>query len=251
MRTERLNGHTVKLYDSVDEMPIRRFQRFNKCLLYDTGIGSDFSDVDSHMARVAAYVQKDPAKAIQELENLRNNLYYIVQGVSPKYLAFAALVTEIDGKPRGDLSDEGLHDTLTLLNDVKHTLVARLTEAIKKKIGEDLSIYFPSTFSDVHEKDAMERIIRRTRLVLSEITEENDAAEDIGRIDDFILMQNPPQAFATTKGADILFDKNYTDVLLLVSKSMKLDAREMTVLEFYQSIAYMKSEAKKLRKRVN
>ena len=64
---------------------------------------------------------------------------------------------------------------------------------IKKKISEALSVYFPATFNDVHEKDATERIIRRTRLVLSEITTEQDASEDIGRIDDFILMQNPPQ----------------------------------------------------------
>ena len=92
MRTEQFRGHTVKIYEDVDEMPIRRFQRFNKCLLYDMGIGSDFSDVDVHMARIASYIPKDPAKALQELENMRNNLYYIVQGVSPRHMAFAALV---------------------------------------------------------------------------------------------------------------------------------------------------------------
>lgn len=251
MRTEQFRGHTVKIYEDVDEMPIRRFQRFNKCLLYDTGIGSDFSDVDVHMARIASYIPKDPAKALQELENMRNNLYYIVQGVSPRHMAFAALVAEVDGRPRDDLSDEGLNETLALLADVKHTVISRLAEAIKKKISEDLSVYFPATFNDVHEKDATERIIRRTRLVLSEITAGQDASEDIGRIDDFILMQNPPQAFSTTKGADVMFDKNYTDIMLLVSKSMKMDARDMTVLEFYQALAYMKNEAKKLRRRVN
>lgn len=251
MRTEQLNGHMVKLYDGVDEMPVGRFQRFNKCLLYDTGIGSDFADVDAHMSRIAAYIPKDPAKALQELENMRNNLYYIVQGVSPRNMAFAALVTEIDGRPRNDLSDAGLNETLDLLNDVKHTLISRLTEAIKKKIREDLSVYFPATFSDVHEKDTTERLLRRTRLILSEITTSQDATEDIARIDDFILMQNPPQSYSTAKGADVMFDKNYTEITLLVSKSMKMDARNMTVLEFYQALAYMKSEARKLRKRVN
>ena len=182
MRTEQFRGHTVKIYEDVDEMPIRRFQRFNKCLLYDMGIGSDFSDVDVHMARIASYIPKDPAKALQELENMRNNLYYIVQGVSPRHMAFAALVAEVDGWPRDDLSDEGLNETLALLDDVKHTVISRLAEAIKKKISEDLSVYFPATFNDVHEKDATERIIRRTRLVLSEITTEQDASEDIGRI---------------------------------------------------------------------
>lgn len=133
MRTEQFRGHTVKIYEDVDEMPIRRFQRFNKCLLYDMGIGSDFSDVDVHMARIASYIPKDPAKALQELENMRNNLYYIVQGVSPRHMAFAALVAEVDGWPRDDLSDEGLNETLALLDDVKHTVISRLAEAIKKK----------------------------------------------------------------------------------------------------------------------
>jgi len=64
-------------------------------------------------------------------------------------------------------------------------------------------------------------------------------------------MQNPPQAYSTAQGADVMFDKNYTEITLLVSKSMKMDARNMTVLEFYQALAYMKSEARKMRKRVN
>lgn len=46
-----INKHNVVLYDSIDELPMLRFHKYNKMLLVDAGVGSDLSDFDRHIER--------------------------------------------------------------------------------------------------------------------------------------------------------------------------------------------------------
>ena len=48
MRKIVLAKHKVELYDSIDELPIVRFHKYNKMLLIDAGVGSDLSDWDAN-----------------------------------------------------------------------------------------------------------------------------------------------------------------------------------------------------------
>jgi len=41
-------------------------------------------------------------KALQELQNMRQNMYMVNNEISPRYLAFAALIHSIDGKDFGE-----------------------------------------------------------------------------------------------------------------------------------------------------
>ena len=58
MKEVELAGHKVRLFDSIDELPIVRFHKYNRFLLVDAGIGSDISDYDAHVERVIAYVAR-------------------------------------------------------------------------------------------------------------------------------------------------------------------------------------------------
>lgn len=53
MKNLIVNKKVVRVYDSIDEMPIVNFQKYNKYLLIDSGIGSDADDIDAHITRVA------------------------------------------------------------------------------------------------------------------------------------------------------------------------------------------------------
>ena len=109
MRTLIVNKKVIRVYDGIDEMPIVNFQKYNKYLLIDSGIGSDSDDIDAHIVKVARYIKaNDSKKALQELQNMRQNMYMVNNEISPKYLAFAALIHSIDGKELNDLSDDGL-----------------------------------------------------------------------------------------------------------------------------------------------
>ena len=78
MRKTELNGHKVSVYDGIDELPMRRFHKYNMLLMVDAGIGGDLSALDNHLERVAAYVRNDrKEEAGKEIENLRQSVWMI------------------------------------------------------------------------------------------------------------------------------------------------------------------------------
>lgn len=130
----KINGKKFELYDSIESMPIVRFHKYNKMLLIDAGIGSDLGDFDRHIERALIYIRaKDTNKAANELENLRQNVYFIQSNISPKNIAFAVLVKSIDGKPTNDLSDEALKEVCEALSGASKEELTEQTESVKKK----------------------------------------------------------------------------------------------------------------------
>lgn len=130
----KIGRHTVEVYDDIETLPIVRFHKYNKMLLVDAGIGSDMADFDRHIERAMRYAtSKTPDLAVQELMNMRQNVYMIQTELSPRHLAFAALVKAIDGKPRDDISDDGLRETSAMLTDAPIGEMAASIEAVKKK----------------------------------------------------------------------------------------------------------------------
>ena len=76
MKKILFNNRTIEVYDSIEELPIVNFQKYNKYLLIDSGIGSDVDSIDEHIVKIAKLIKKeDSQKAMQELLNMRQNLY--------------------------------------------------------------------------------------------------------------------------------------------------------------------------------
>lgn len=135
MKRLRINNKTILVYDSIDEMPIVNFQKYNKFLLIDSGIGSDVDDIDAHIVKVAKYIKaNDEKKALAELQNMRQSIYMVNSEISPKYLAFAALIHSIDGKEVTDLSDDGLKTLLQDIREIKHSAITDFLVWLKKKL---------------------------------------------------------------------------------------------------------------------
>lgn len=98
MKTVKIGERTVEIYDAIDELPMLRFHKYNKMLLVDAGIGSDLQDFDTHIEKAIRYARsKTPELAAIELDNMRQNVYFIQTGISPKHLAFAVLVNQSTG----------------------------------------------------------------------------------------------------------------------------------------------------------
>ena len=135
MKQMLINKKTISVYDSIDEMPIANFQKYNKYLMIDSGIGSDVDDIDAHITKIAKYIKsKDEKKALLELQNMRQSMYMVNSEISPKYLAFAALIHSIDGKEVTDLSDDGLKALLEEIKQIKHSKVVEFLFWLKKKL---------------------------------------------------------------------------------------------------------------------
>lgn len=243
----------MRVYDSIDEMPIVNFQKYNKYLLIDSGIGSDADDIDAHIVKIAKFIKaNNNKKALQELQNMRQNMYMVNNEISPKYLAFAALIHSIDGKEVNDLSDDGLKKLLQDLKDIKHSKVIDFLLWLKKKVTSELETYFPGDFVNPKEKEAYDKLKNRTLLVLDSIINDTDNTEQIELIDTMMLNMHTPKVFIGSESVEVKYDKQFESTCLLIAQKTNMDARKMTVLQFYNAIdnikAQAEAEAKSLKK---
>ena len=75
MRPAKVNGHKLEIFDSIDELNIRRFQKYNKYMLIDSGVGSDLQDIIDHIEKAKIYIKSNPNLAYIELDNLKQAMY--------------------------------------------------------------------------------------------------------------------------------------------------------------------------------
>lgn len=244
MKNVLINKKIVRVYDSIDEMPIINFQKYNKYLLIDSGIGSDADDIDAHIVKIAKYIKSNNnIKALQELQNMRQNIYMVNSEISPKYLAFAALIHSVDGKEVNDLSDDGLKKLLQDLKEVKHSKVIDFLLWLKKKVTSELEIYFPGDFVNPKEKEAYDKLKARTLLVLDSVINDTDNSKQIEAIDTMMLNMHTPKTYIGSESVEVKYDKQFESTCLLIAQKTSMDARKMTVLQFYNAIDNIKAQA--------
>lgn len=242
MKKVIINNKVLEIYDSIDELPIVNFQKYNKYMLIDSGIGSDVDDIDNHILKIAKLMKVDQGKAIQELQNLRQCLYMVANEISPCHLAFAAILYKVDGKKVTDLSDDGLKRVLEDIRRVRRSRILDLLLKFKKKVNSELELYFPGDFSNAKEKEAYDKLRHRTLLVLDSIINENNNAEEISDIDNFMLSLHKPKSFSGSSSVEIKYDKQFENACLVIAKKTGLDARQMNTLQFYNAMENIKKQ---------
>ncbi len=252
MKTIKVGSHTLKVYDSIEELPITRFHKYNKFMLIDSGIGSDLSDIDVRIDRIVKYIQSSPNDAVNELMNMRQALYLIDKEICAKHLAFIALIADIDGKPLDDLSDENLIIVSKELL-VSVGWLTQLMESIKKKIHQELNVYFPNPANDRAIIQFFDNLKRRTTLVLDGIICGDSKSIEIGRIDDEMLLLSPTKIFYGPCSAEVQHDKTFEQMCLAMTQHFGINTKELTVQEFYIAKEvleeYIKNEKLQTRRR--
>lgn len=244
MKNLLINKKVIRVYDSIDEMPIINFQKYNKYLLIDSGLGSDTDDIDAHIVRIAKLIKTNSTKkALQELQNMRMNMHMVNNEISPKYLAFAALIHSIDGQKVEDLSDDGLKKLLDDIKEVKHSKIIEFLMWLKKKVSNELEVYFPGDFIDSREKEVYDKLKNRTLLVLDAIVNDIDNAEQIKAIDTAMFSKYSPKIYDGSNSIEIKYDKQFESTCLLIAQKTNMDAKKMTVLQFYNALDNIKAQA--------
>lgn len=253
MKDFKVGRHTVRVYDSIEELPMERFHKYNKMLLVDAGIGSDMSTFDAHIEKVVRYMRKgDGENASKELENLRQNVYLMQTEQSPRNLSFAVLVESIDGKACDDISDEGLERTRALLGDVKVREYATASAEVKKKIDAELTEYFPGQFNSVEEREYYDNM---KRLVMTELEQITGGATDQGKdrireLQDRLVLAVKPQEFTGREAVGVRHDKQYERMCLALAMNLNVDAKRMTVREYYVAVEFLNEIMKERQKAV-
>ncbi len=241
MKTVNIRGKRVELYDSIDELPIRRFHKFNKYMLIDSGIGSDLNDIDTHIYKIMRFINMDDKyNANTQLENLRQSLYMILQENNIKHLSFITLIKSIDGVELIDLSDDNIRSLSEMFNEKPVTFINKLITAIKKKVDDELELYFPGYFDDTAVKEYYDKMRERALLQIDSIINNKDNTTLINTIEDFLVNLAKPKTFSGNKSIEISYDKHFEEMCLYLKKETGADADTMNVLQFYNAFEYIK-----------
>lgn len=252
MVTTKIGKHTVEMYDTIDELPIVRFHKYQKLLLIDAGVGADISAFDRRVEKIAKHLSLgETEKAGAELQNLRQAVYMIQSEISPKHRAFAALVTRVDRERFEDVSDASIDRILSLLDDATNKEMTARLDAVKKKIDEELRLYFPRIFADSAIKEYYDLLKRRTVALLEGIVRGEYDVEDLPEVRALtakLITYANPQCFTGSESAEIQFDLQYENLCLVLSEQLHIKPKDCSVMEFYNAFDFIQERAKELRK---
>ena len=258
MVTTKIGKHTVEMYDTIDELPIVRFHKYQKLLLIDAGVGSDIASFDQRTEKMRRYLMEGKHELAQrELENLRQSVFMIQNEISPKHRAFAVLVSKIDGRECNDLTDDALLRITDELKDVPEKELTAQLEAVKKKIDGELRTYFPALFADSTVKEYYDLLKKRTLGVLQNIidgVDNPDATPEIEKLTTALITYSNPKCFSGPESAEIQFDRQFENICLVLSEQLHVKPKEYTVLEFYNAFDFVQErarQAEKAQKRAN
>lgn len=107
--------HEIEIYDSIYNMPMLRFQRFNKYQMQACDIGSDINDYNNRTAKAIQFIQKGMKdEAVSELQNRMLTVNNAFTEFNPNNKSLALLVKRIDKK------EYKYFDTNALDECVKH-----------------------------------------------------------------------------------------------------------------------------------
>lgn len=248
MKTLEVGQHKLVYYESVDELPMSRYQKFSKYLLVDAGLGADAEHFTEHVDRACAFIRSNQLdNAQKELTNMTQGIQLILAELSPAFLAFAALLYSVDGEEITDVSDEGLTRITEKLSDIPAGVMFTKLDEIKKKLETELATYFPGLFAT---SETMEyyRLLKQKALIIADQLINKDLsykADELAEVGDRLLTLTPPSTFYGSKSAEIKSDKQYHDGCLIISDQLHVDPSEFTVLEYYNAIVFIEDKQKK------
>lgn len=144
MRTEKINGNRIVLFDSIDNLPMGRFEEFNRFFMIDAGIGSDVESIDAHITRIRVFNGQGKTDDVEKaLLNLRQNMIFAIKNVSPAVNCFYSLIDEINGRKVRATSLEDVERLKSELDKTGITInkVRGLISSLKKKLIARLSYF--------------------------------------------------------------------------------------------------------------
>lgn len=100
-------------------------------------------------------------------------------------------------------------------------------------------------FDDTEDKAYFVKL-RKLAMAMADEIERGECAEDSesGRMANELLSMNKPKPFYGPGGAEVEFDRQYETSCLVISSELHVDAKEMTVSEYYHAVAFLKDKAK-------
>lgn len=129
-------GFEIEMFDSIQNLPILRFQKFNKYQMIASEIGNTFTDYDQRTVKALQFMKKKMYnEALQELENRRLTVFNSFNEFTPTGKSFAVLVKRIHKTEYKDFTPDDLDRCLKHLESIGFEFgksIEKLKEVKKK-----------------------------------------------------------------------------------------------------------------------
>lgn len=244
MQEIKVGEHKVLIYKAAEEMPIKRYTKFQKYNVLESGVGSDIEAIGGHFGKLFEYLGFNMSKeSLQEAKNLYYNYYLILEEISIPGMAFACLVYSIDGELITDLSDDNCKVIVDKLSEIGLTAqeVFNTIEDVKKKVHDDLKLYAPGFFDDTKTIEFFAQLKGKIR-ELSKSVEAGSDTEGLKAINKYLAEYFTPQDFDSTsqENAVLNIDREFELLCAVLESNGVLNAADLTVLQFYLRLEYFK-----------
>ena len=70
-----------------------------------------------------------------------------------------------------------------------------------------------------------------------------DNSDRIDSIDEAIFLSHSPKLYAGSESVEVKYDKQFESTCLLIAQKTNMDAKKMTVLQFYNAVDNIKRQA--------
>ena len=138
MRKISLGKDVLMVYETIKELPVKRYNKFQSYLMLDSGIGSTMADVDRRFTNLDTFLSAGKLKeAAEERNNLHYAIYSNINGINYKSLSFGCMIHSFKGKPVTDLEESSLMELLNKLSDsgLTQMMVQEQIDDLKKNFN--------------------------------------------------------------------------------------------------------------------
>ena len=85
-------------------------------------------------------------------------------------------------------------------------------------------------------------------LQLEEIEKGSDRGGEIREIESQMVRVDKPRVFQGQRNAEVLYDKNFVGCCIAIAQNLNMDAKRMTVMEYYRAMEVLEEQQKRLSK---
>lgn len=233
MKIIESNGKIIKIFSSAKEMPIRRYNDFQRFIIEEVNLET----LCLSLKRTKAFIQEAKYDESEiEVTNSLDILSDLFKGVSLASRCFAVLIYEIDGELISDITDEGLNRTLKILEEIGLTQfdIENAIEEVKKKIPKEIESICPD-FSDITSNSLYVTKLKRLLLIKCSIyIQEEQTEEDLQILkteSNWFLIKDKPKSY---KELSLETERNFLMLLSYLELS-----EDVSVILFYSKLDYL------------
>lgn len=93
-------------------------------------------------------------------------------------------------------------------------------------------------------------LLKRTKAVLAGIVEKKDNSADIEAITIELMTYVKPRDYAN-ENIELLVDRQFEKICLMLTENLHCEPKKYTVLEFYSAFDYLKEKTKKRQQKIS